>query len=138
MIELIKLENKMPFYFEITKKGIVIKQKDDEDFKNDKNYRFCEKNIESDKARDHCHLTSNYREPAHSKCNINVTQDQSNVIPFIFHSFSRYVCHMFFRKIVDKKKDKVKYGVFPKTNEEYISVTYGCIRFIDSLDSTAA
>ena len=39
---------------------------------------------------------------------------------------------MFFIKLVDKKNDKVKSDIIPKTNEEYISVTYGCIRFIDS------
>ena len=39
---------------------------------------------------------------------------------------------MFFKKLVDKKNDKVKFDIIPKTNEEYISVTYGCIRFIDS------
>ena len=39
---------------------------------------------------------------------------------------------MFFKKLVDKKKDKVEFENIPKTNEEYISVTYGCIRFIDS------
>ena len=36
------------------------------------------------------------------------------------------------KKLVDKKKDKVDFEIIPKTNEEYISVTYGCIRFIDS------
>ena len=39
---------------------------------------------------------------------------------------------MFFRKLVDKKDDKVNFEIMPKTDEEYISVTYGCIRFIDS------
>ena len=39
---------------------------------------------------------------------------------------------MFFKKLVDKKKDKVDFEIIPKTNEEDISVTYGCIRFIDS------
>ena len=39
---------------------------------------------------------------------------------------------MFFKKIVDLKKDKVKFKIIPKTNEEYISVSYGCIVFIDS------
>ena len=60
------------------------------------------------------------------------TQNQSNFIPFIFHNFSNYDCHMFFKKLVDKKKDKVDFDIIPKTSEEYISVTYGCIRFIDS------
>ena len=38
----------------------------------------------------------------------------------------------FLKKIVDKKNDKVKFDVIPKTNEDYISVTYGCISFVDS------
>ena len=130
--EVIKLENKMAFYFKNTKKDIIMTEEDEEDYKNDNICRFCEKTIESDKVRDHCHLTGNYRGAAHSKCNNNVTQKQSNLIPFIFHNFSNYDCHMFFKKLVDKKKDKVAFDIIPKTNEEYISVTYGCIRFIDS------
>ena len=39
---------------------------------------------------------------------------------------------MFFKTLVEKKNDKVKFDIIPKTNEEYISVTYGCIRVIDS------
>ena len=39
---------------------------------------------------------------------------------------------MFFKKLVDKKIEKVEYDIIPKTNEEFISVTYGCIRFKDS------
>ena len=122
----------MAFYFKKTKKDIITTEEDEEHYKNSNICRLCEKNFESDKVRDHCHLASKYRGPAHSKCNINVTQKQSNFIPFIFHNFSNYDCHMFFKKLVDKKKDKVDFEIIPKTNEEYISVTYGCIRFIDS------
>ena len=107
-------------------------EEDEEDYRSNNICRFCEKNIESDKVRDHCHLTGKYRVPAHSNCNINVTQKQSNFIPFLFHNFSKYDCHMFFKKLVDKKKDKVDFEIILKTNEEYIPVTYGCIRFIDS------
>ena len=39
---------------------------------------------------------------------------------------------MFFTKLIELKNYKVKFDVIPKTNEEYISVSYGCIRFIDS------
>ena len=130
--EVIKLENEMAFYFKNTKKDIIITQKDEDDYRNNNICRFCEKEIISDKVRDHCHLTGKYRGPAHSKCNINVTQKQSNFIPFIFHNFSNYDCHMFFKKLVDKKKDEVDFDIIPKTNEKYKSVTYGCIRFIDS------
>ena len=130
--EVIKLENKIAFYFKNTNKDIVMTDEDEEDYKNINVCRFCEKFNESDKVRDHCHLTGKYRGASHSKCNINVTQKQSNFIPFFSHNFSNYDCHMFFKKLVDKKNDKVKFDFIPKTNEEYISVTYGCIRFIDS------
>ena len=76
-------------------------------------------------------MTGGYRGAAHSIFNINVTQDRSIFLPFIFHNSSNSDCHMFFKKLVDKKNDKVKFDIIPKTNEEYISVTYGCIRFID-------
>ena len=122
----------MAFYFKNTNKDIIMTQEDEEDYENNNICRFCEKEIITDKVRDHCHLTGSYRGPAHSKCNINVTQKQSNFIPFIFHNFSNYDCQMFFKSLVDKKNNKIRFDIIPKTNEEYISVTYGCIRFIDS------
>ena len=69
-------------------------QENEEDFRNNNFCRFCEKFNECDNVRDHCHLTGKYRGPAHSNCNINVTQKQSNFIPFIFHNFSNYDCHI--------------------------------------------
>ena len=38
---------------------------------------------------------------------------------------------MFFRKILDKKNDKLEFDIIPKTVEQYNSVTYGCITFIE-------
>ena len=128
----IKLENKMAFYFKNTNKVINMTKKDEKDYRNNNVCRFCEKNFVPAKVRDHSHLTYKYRGPAHSKCKINVTQDKNNFIPFVFHNFSKYDRHMFFEKLVDKKNDKVKFDITPKTNEEYISVTYGCIINIDS------
>ena len=122
----------MALYFKNTKEDIIMTEENGEDFKNNNFCRFCEKIIKSVKVRDHCHLTGKYRSPAHSKCNINVTQDKSKNIPFIIHNFSNYDCHMFFKKLVDRKNDEVKFDFIPKTNEEFISGTYGGIRFIDS------
>ena len=34
--------------------------------------------------------------------------------------------------MVDKKIEKINFKILPEANEEYISVTYGCIRFMDS------
>ena len=103
--EVRKLENKMAFYFKNTMKDIIMTQEDEEDYRNNNICRFYEKNIEFDKVRGHCHLTGKYRGPAHNTCNTNVTQDKSNFIAFIFHSFSNYDCHLFFKNLVDKKKD---------------------------------
>ena len=122
----------MVFYFKNTKKAIIMTQEDEKDYKNNNICRFCEKEILSDKNRDHCHLTGKYRGPAHNTCNINVRQADSIFIPFAFHNFSNYDCHMFFKRLIDLKKDKVKFKIIPKTNEEYITVKYGCIRFFDS------
>ena len=94
-------------------------QEDKEGFENNNVCRFCEKDIESEKVRDHCHLTGKYT-IAHNAFNTNVKQKDSNFIPLAFHSFSNYDCHMFFKRLVDLKIDKVKFDIVPKTNEEYI------------------
>ena len=68
-------------------------EKYEKDFISNNIYRFCEKIIESDNVRDHCHLKGKYRGPAHTTCILNVKQKNSNFIPFIFHNFSKYDCH---------------------------------------------
>ena len=83
----------MACHFKNTKKDIIMTE--DEDFKNDNICRFCGKEKLSDKVRDHCQLTGKYRGPAHNVCNINDTQKQSNIIPFLFHNFSNHDCHVF-------------------------------------------
>ena len=77
----------MAFYFKNIKKDVIMTEEKEEKYGNDNIYRFCEKNIESDKVRDHCHSTLKFREPAHSKCNNNVTQDRGNMMHFKFHNF---------------------------------------------------
>ena len=97
----------MTFYFKNTKKDIIMTQKDKEIFDDNNMCRFCEKEILSDKLRDHCHLTGKYRGPAHNTCNKNVKQKDSNFIPFAFHNFSSYDSQLFFKRLVALKYDKV-------------------------------
>ena len=54
-------------------------EENEENYRNIDICRFCEKEIIDNKVRDHFHLTGYYRGPAHSKCNVNVTQKQSNL-----------------------------------------------------------
>ena len=76
-----------------------MKQEDKEDF-DDKNVcRLCEKEILSDKVRDHCHLTGKYRGTAPNNCNFNVINQKSNIIPFIFHNFTKLRLSYVFQEI---------------------------------------
>ena len=108
----------MAFYFKNIKKDIIMTEEDIEVYLNNNTCRFCEKDIPIDEVRDHCHLTGKCRGPAHNTCNINVTQQRSNFVPLIFHNFSNYDCHMFFKRLVDLKNDKVKFKTIRKADEE--------------------
>ena len=84
-----------------------------------------------DKVKDHCPLTGKYGGPDDQKGKTIVTQKQSYLLSFAFNNFSKYACHLFFKRLLDKENDKEIFDVLSKTNAEDISVTYGCIRFID-------
>ena len=118
----------MNFWFKNTNEDIIMTEEDKQDFENDNICRYCEKNIEINKVRDHCHLTG----PAHNECNLQVKQKDSNFITIGLQNFSNYDCHMFFKTLVDRKKDNVKFEIIPKADEKYISVKYSCIKFIDT------
>ena len=81
VIEVIKLEIRKVFYFKKTMKAIILSEEGVEVYKNNNICRFCEKQTFSHKVRDHCHLTGNYRGPAHEDCSINLTQKRSIFFP---------------------------------------------------------
>ena len=81
--EVIKLENKMAFYFKNTKKDIIMREEDEEAFINNNICRFCEKNIESDKVTGHCHLTGEYR----VQLIVNATLMLFKIKVILFHSY---------------------------------------------------
>ena len=93
---------------------------------------FVKKIIKSDKVRNHCHLTRNYRESAHESCKFFVPQKQSKFYPFIFRNFRNYDCHLILKELIDRKNAEAKFHFIPETNEEFNSVTYGSIRVFDS------
>ena len=94
--------------------------------------RFREKETIVDKVRCYCHLTGKYRRPALSNYNINVTQKNSIFISIAYHNFIKHVCHLIFKTLVDNKNDKIECDIILKSNEEFISVTYGCMKIIDN------
>jgi len=103
----------------------------------------CEKPFAPDdtRVRDHCHLTGQYRGPAHSNCNLNYKD--SHYIPVVFHNLSGYDAHFIIKEIATAYEGQV--DLLPITKEKYISFTKNvkstenkdkktCIklRFIDS------
>ena len=122
----------MSFYFKNTKKDIIMTEQNKEDFENKKICSYCEKEILCDKVRDHCHLTGALRGPARKMFNLNVKQKDSKFNPVISHNFSKYDSHLFFKRLVDVKIEKVDFKMLPKTNEENMSIQYGFIIFMVS------
>ena len=70
-----------------------------------------------DKVRDHCHLTGKNRGSAHQSCKFFVPQKQSEINPFSFQNFSNYDCHLFVKKLIDRKIAQLKILIIPETNE---------------------
>ena len=40
---------------------------------------------------------------------------------------------MFFIDLIISKNDKNKFSVIPRSNDEYMSVNYGCVKFLDTM-----
>ena len=71
------------------KKDNILTEEDENHYRVTNIFRFCEKILYLLKSN-HCLLTGKYRGSAHSNFIINVTQKQSNFIPFIFKNFRKY------------------------------------------------
>ncbi|XP_014476714.1 PREDICTED: uncharacterized protein LOC106745535 [Dinoponera quadriceps] len=69
--------------------------------------------------RDHCHLTSRYRGPAHSRCNLNYRN--SHIIPAFFHNLSSYDAHFIIERIANSFEGSV--DLLPINKERYLSFT---------------
>ncbi|XP_030760313.1 uncharacterized protein LOC115885506 [Sitophilus oryzae] len=83
---------------------------------NAKNCHICDKPLLGDKVADHCHITGNYRGPAHSLCNINYKIP--NFIPVIMHNLRNYDSHLFLKNLCLNKE---QISVIPQNKEKYIS-----------------
>lgn len=82
-----------------------------------------------DKVRDHCHLTGQYRGPAHKQCNL--AYRVANFIPVLYHNLEGYDSHLLMQQL-GKYKDR-KLQCISKNMEKYISFSLGPLRFLDSL-----
>lgn len=72
----------------------------------------------SDKVRDHDHMTGKFRGAAHSKCNLSYKVP--TFIPIFFHNFTGYDSHLF---IKDLDKIGGQISIVPLNKEKYISIS---------------
>ena len=96
----------------------------------------CEINFVNinEKVRHYCKMTGRYLGASHQSCIDYVNKvNLHKFIPILYHNFSKYDCHMFFNGLINAAPNKFNLGVIPRTNEEYMSVNYGCIKFLDSM-----
>ena len=73
------------------------------EFYKQKNCQVCDKAINNPKIKDHCHITGEFRGPAHNSCNINYKVPK--FIPIIFHNLEGYDSHLFIKEF-EKVKEK--------------------------------
>ena len=88
----------------------------------------CNEELNTDKVRDHCHITGKFRGAAHNQCNLKLKIPKKLLI--IFHSLEGYDEHIIFKEL---NNFDVGIGVIPKTIEKYMSIIVNrTITFIDS------
>jgi hypothetical protein len=88
--------------------------------------RFAE---DSDKYRDHCHLSGKFRQVLCNTCNLNRANTQFKV-NVIFHGLSNYDSHFLINRI---SRYPSKYiSIIPLTSERYLTFSVGNVYFKDS------
>ena len=53
-------------------KRLIMTNEDEEIYNNSHICWICKQELNTDKVRDHCHVTGKFRVAAHNKCNINL------------------------------------------------------------------
>ena len=74
----------------------------------------CDKELGSDRVRDHCHLSGKFRGAAHNECNLNFKIPK--FFPVVFHNLSGYDSHLFVKKLAGGNINCI-----PCNEEKYIS-----------------
>ena len=63
-------------------------EKEEEQFQSSYICWICEKLLEDEEVRDHCHIAGRFRGAAHWSCNINLQLTEK--VPVIFHNLRGY------------------------------------------------
>ena len=89
----------------------------------------CKQKLNTDKVRDHCHITGKYRSATHKKCNSKLQIPRK--LPIIFHNLEGYDGHIIFKEL--NNFSDIHIQIIPKTSEKYMSIIVNRnIIFLDS------
>ena len=116
--DLLKTENAKP---------LKMTDENQRHFEEQINCHICDKKLNNDRVRDHCHITGEYRGAAHKYCNINLRLKKR--IPVVFHNLRGYDSHLIMQAIGKTSK---KLEVIPNNLEKYVSFSMGNLVFLDS------
>ena len=102
-------------------------RKDEIAFQNAEICHICDKKLDNDKVRDHCHLTGKYRGAAQDYCNKNYQIPK--FFPAIFHNLTGYDSRIFIKNLGVSERSAMGSKIpglincIPNNEEKYISFT---------------
>ena len=109
-------------------KELIMTPQDEEIYNNSPICWICNEELNTDKLRDHCHITSKFRGAAHNQCNLKLKIPKK--LPIIFHDLQGYGRHIIFKEL---NNFDVAIDVIHKTTENYMSIIFNKnITLIDS------
>ena len=109
-------------------KRLIMTNEDEEIYNNSHICWICKQELNTDKVRDHCHITGKFRGHTHKQCNLKLNIPKK--LPIIFHSLEGYDGHVTFKEV---NNFDMTIDVILKTIEKYMSIIANRnITFIDS------
>ena len=98
-------------------KRLIMTNEDEEIYNNSHICWICKEELNTDKVRDHCHVTGKFRGAAHNKCNINLRLPKK--LPISFHNLQEYGRHIIFKEL---NNFDVDIAIIPKGIDKYVSI----------------
>ena len=110
-------------------KRLIMTSEDEEIYHNSHICCICKQELNTDKVRDHCHVTRKFRGAAHDNCSKKIRIPRK--LPIVFHKLQGYDGHIIFKEL---NNFDVDVAVIPKGIDKYMSIIVNRhITFIDSL-----
>ena len=102
---------------------------DEEIYNNSHICWICKQELNTDKVRDHCHVTGRFRAAVYNKGNLKLRIPRK--LPIIFHNLQGYDGHIIFKEL---NNFNVDIEIIPKGIDKYMSIIVNRhFTFIDSL-----